>query len=392
MRILFLTSRLPFPPNRGDRLRTYHLLRQFSSEHEVTLASLITSTIEAERSRALDAYCEDIHLTLQSSLRSKVTTVGNVWRRQPLQTLYYRSAKMQELVDRLISKRAYDAVYVHLFRMAPYVAAHTGLFRLVDLTDLISLEIKNSLAYRKIPSRLLYRLELPRITRYEKEVAAWADETWLINTRERDILTAVTPQANIQVVPNGVDLRNYHPLNQSGGAQRVLFVGHLDVFHNIDAATFLLDEIFPRVRARLPGCTVQIAGPGTGLSLGRWAHDPAVKSSGFVPDLNRTLNEAAVFVAPLRFAAGVQNKVLEAMAAGTPVVATPTVNEGLAARPGSDLLLGSTADELAQAVVTLLQDDALRRQIGEEGRRFVSTHFTWQVALERLRQIAAHRA
>ena len=387
MRILFLTSRLPYPPDRGDRLRTYHLLRQFSTAHEVTLVSFVAADEELAMGRELAAGCAEMHLIQRSKAQSAAAVIANFWRRQPLQALYYRSGKMQRLVDRLLAEQDYDLVYVHLFRMAPYVAGRDDLYRIVDLTDMISLEIAASLPYRTAASRLIYRLELPRIAAYERQVAGWAEESWLISERDRLKLAESRPAANLQVVPNGVDLARFYPIERESEEPRLLFVGHLDVFHNIDAAAFLRDDIFPRVRQRIPACTLDIVGPGTGVQAGQGASEQGVRIRGYLPDLNQALNEAAVFVAPLRFSAGVQNKVLEAMAAGLPVVTTPNVNAGLGAQPGQDLLLGESAEELAAAIVTLLEDAPRRRRMGQAGRRFVAQRFSWQVALQRLAQI-----
>jgi sugar transferase (PEP-CTERM/EpsH1 system associated) len=390
MRLLFLTSRLPFPPDRGDRLRTYHLLRNLSQFHAITLVSFVTSKIEAQRASELDAFCEDMHLIIRTKVRSQITALANIWRRQPMQALYYRSEKMEHLINSLLESGSYDAIYVHLFRMAPYVSNSPRTYRIVDLTDVVSSEISASLPYRPLLSRFIYQLEQPRIATYERDVASWAEETWLICERDRSKLAESISPANLQVVPNGIDLNRFCRLERRSRNKRLIFVGHLDVFHNIDAALFLLNDLFPRVRDKIPDCTLDIVGPGTGLQLSGLEVDQGIRFRGFVPDLNQVLNEAAVFVAPLRFSAGIQNKVLEAMAAELPVVTTNNVNHGLDARPGIDLLLGDGAGELVNAIVTLLEDEPMRRRVGQAGRNFIEQNFSWKVALQRLAEIERH--
>jgi glycosyltransferase involved in cell wall biosynthesis len=294
---------------------------------------------------------------------------------------------MQRLVDRLLASETYEAAYVHLFRMAPYVVDHPGIYRIVDLTDVISQEIAGSLPYRSMPSRFLYRFEQPRIASYERQVAGWAEEAWLISERDKSILTETCPQANLKVVPIGVDLDHYHLAPQMEMAHNLLFVGHLGVFHNIDAVTFLVEQILPIVRQDVPDCILTIIGAGLSSKISELERYPGVKVLGFVPDLNRALNGTAVFVAPLRFSAGVQTKVLEAMAAGVPVVTTSSVNAGLAAQPDQEVLVGDGAPELASQVIKLLRDDLFRSQLGRAGRRFVEQRFSWQVAAGRLNQV-----
>jgi sugar transferase (PEP-CTERM/EpsH1 system associated) len=387
VRILFLTSRLPYPPNRGDRSRTFHLLRVLGQEHEITLVSFVDTRDEALLAKELYSSCINIHLILRPDLRSAATAAGNFWRRYPLQLLYYRSRVMQRLVDKLLVIERYEAVYVHLFRMAPYVIDHPEIYRIVDLTDVISHEITGSLPYRSLPSRFLYKIELPRIASYERHVANWAEETWLISDRDRLLLAESCPEVNLQTVPNGVDLARFFPTRQQKRGLRLLFVGNLDVFHNIDAISFLVNDILPRVRQRIPECTLDIIGAGKGSDISGLERNHGVRVRGFVPDLNRALNEASIFAAPLRFSAGVQNKILEAMAAGVPVVTTSNVNEGLDAGPGQDLLVGDGADELAAQIVCLLEDEQMRWQMGQAGRFFVEQRFSWQTAVERLDQI-----
>jgi len=392
MRILFLTSRLPFPPDRGDRLRAYHFLEHLSAEHEVDLISFVAHDAEREHLASLRAFCQDIQTVHMDARRSALGAAANAWRREPLQALYYRSAPMHRLVDQTLATAAakghpFAAVVVHLFRMAPYAERSDHVYRIVDLTDVISQEVTRSLPYRGLIWRLIYRREGARIERYERWVAGTFDETWLISQADRQVLAARCPRANIRVVPNGVDAAQFFPTGEPCQPDRLIFVGHLGVFHNSDAVIHLVRDILPRVREQCPSCTLDIVGPAPGAEVQRLAAEPGVTVTGFVPDLNRHLNQAAVFVAPLRFAAGVQNKVLEAMAAARPVVTTPLVNAGLGARAGQELLLADGADAMADQIVALLRDSDLRARIGQAAQAFVRRACSWDGVAQRMREI-----
>jgi glycosyltransferase involved in cell wall biosynthesis len=271
--------------------------------------------------------------------------------------------------------------------MAPYVAGYRDLYRVVDLTDVISKEIDLSLPYRGLASRLIYRLEKPRIVRYERWVARTFEESWLISEADRRLLVAACPGANVQVVPNGVDLETFRPLGEAPVPHSLIFVGHLRVFHNVDAARYLVGEILPLIRRQVPDCTVQVVGANPALEVQALAQTPGVSVPGFVEDLNEALNQAEVFVAPLRFAAGVQNKVLEAMAAGRPVVTTGAIADGLGAVPGRDLLTGEDAQALAGEITRLLGDGQLQTALGQAGRQFVQEKYGWHYAVERMAAI-----
>lgn len=387
MRILCLTSRLPYPPDRGDRLRAFHFIEHLSQEHELTLVSFIADKSEREHVATLEAYCQDVRVLRMSPRLSAMTVTCNVWRREPLQVLYYRLNAMRRLLDELTATITFDAAYVHLFRMAPYIVDHPELYRIVDLTDVISKEIDLSLPYRGFLSRLIYRLEKPRIARYERWVARTFEETWLISKADQQLLALNCPGANIQVVSNGVDLDQFHPTGQAPQPNCLIFVGHLRVFHNIDAAIHLVRDLLPLVRQQVPDCTLQLVGADPDPLVKQLGRDPAVTVTGFVPDLNEYLNRSALFVAPLRFAAGIQNKALEAMASGRPVVTTSLINQGLGARPDHDILIADDTETMAQQIVTLLRDEGLREQIGQQGRQFVERHYTWNHVMERVRVI-----
>ena len=268
--------------------------------------------------------------------------------------------------------------------MAPYLAERRDLYRIVDLTDVISSELARSMAYRGAASRLVYEVERPRIARYEREVAQQFEEVWLVSQHDQHLLTVQCPDANIRVVPNGVELTTFHPTGQPAEPNSLLFTGHMRVFHNIDAATFLAREILPLVRRQVPGCTLTLAGADPGPEVQALAAQPGITVTGFVPDLNETLNRAAVFVAPLRFAAGVQNKVLEAMAMGRPVVCASACIEAIAARPGEHLLAADAAEAYVSQLEPLLAAPALAAALGAAGRRHVVDHFSWPARLARL--------
>ena len=387
MRILCLTSRLPYPPNRGDRLRAFHFIEHLSQHHDLSLVSFIADEAERGHVSPLRAFCRDVHVLPMSPRQSTVSTALNIWRREPLQALYYRLGAMRRMIDDLVATTGFDAAYVHLFRMAPYVTEHPQLYRIVDLTDVISREIDLSLPYRSLASRAMYLLEKGRINRYEQWLAQNFEETWLISKSDGQTLARTSPRANIHIVPNGIDFEQFYPTGQPSTPNSLIFVGHMRVLHNVDAATHLAQDVLPLVQREIPTCTLNIVGADPAPQICELGQSPSVSVTGFVPDLNAPLNNAAVFVAPLRFAAGIQNKVLEAMAAGRPVVTSSLVNEGLGAQPEREILLADDAAATARQIVRLLTNEQLRKQIGQGGHSFVRGKFSWNHVVERMRAI-----
>ncbi len=387
MRILFLTSRLPYPPDRGDRLRAFNFIKRLSREHELTLISFSPRESRDKHLAALKPYCRDIRVVPMGRFRPAVTVLGNLWRREPLQALYYRSAPMKRLIDMTLAANTFDVAYVHLFRMAPYLAARSDLYRIVDLTDIISLEVARSLPYRRLIWKLIYSFEKPRMERYERLVPGMFNETWLISEADHKVLAPACPRANIRVIGNGVDTEISPPDDRPFQPNSLLFIGHLRVFHNVDAVTHLVRDVLPLVWQQIPDCTLKIVGADPSPQVRKLGQHPAVEVTGFVPNLSSVLNQAAVFVAPLRFAAGVQNKVLEAMAAARPVITSSLVNAGLGARPDQELLIADTAEATAGQIVTLLQNRQLQMKIGQAAKRFVRRAYSWDDVAQRVHEI-----
>jgi glycosyltransferase involved in cell wall biosynthesis len=274
--------------------------------------------------------------------------------------------------------------------MAQFVPDRAPCYKLVDFTDVISREIERSLPYRRGVNRRIYSTELPRIRAYEASLARSFDECWVVSEAEAAALREMSGSSNVRVIPNGVDLERFTP-SQTRPSNIVTFVGHLGVPHNVDAVLHFYNDIFRVVRKERPDCRFCVIGPALHPSLNRLKKDKQVLVMGFVEDLNATLNRSAVFVAPLRYCAGLQNKVLEAMAAGVPVVATPCVNEGLGAKDEEEIALAAEPWEFAARVVTLMEDVPLQRFIAANGRKFVERNFTWRLATDRIAEIAAER-
>lgn len=387
MRILCLTSRLPYPPYSGDRLRTFHIIQRLAADHEVSLASFIASPEEQDNLTPLRGLCREVRVVLLRPYHSALKVAGNLWRPLPLQVSYYRARAMRRLATAMLASGACDVVYSHLCRMAPYGIEATRAYRIVDMTNVLSLELRTSVPFRGLASRALAQQEHPRLARYERWLADQVEELWLISEAERRALAAVCPNANVQVVTNGVDPRQFHPTGQSSQAHSLVFVGNFHAFPNQDAAGYLAREIVPRVRQLVPDCVLTLVGVNVNKRIRRLARAPGVTVIGETPDMNDALNRAAVVVAPLRTAGGIQNKVLEALAAGRPVVTSSVVNRGLGAVPGRDLLIADDAETTAREIVRVFRDEELGKRLGHAGRAFVQARHTWEDVAERMKAI-----
>jgi sugar transferase (PEP-CTERM/EpsH1 system associated) len=387
MNILFLTSRLPYPPNRGDRVRTFNFIKRLSQDHEIQLLSFIESGKERERLPLLEPYCRVETVTLSRS-RSYWNMLTRATSGSPFQTMYYHSREMERLVRRHVESQDFDLVYSHLFRMAPFAPLLPNVPRVVDLTDCISRELAASIRHRPWPLRPLLRVEANRIRRYEAWVADSFDEAWTISPSDRAEILRLAPDASIHVVSNGVDDSLYSATPRRGG-MRLGFLGNLSVPHNIDAARLLALEIMPEVQRIFPDARLEIFGDGVTRSVRNLHGKNRTIVTGPVANLGAVFESLSVFVSPLRFAAGIQNKILEAMAAGLPVVTTSYGNEGLAAEPEKEILVHDHLAHFAGAVISLLQDPDRATELGEAARSFVQSSFTWDAVADRIANLTS---
>ena len=389
VRILFLTSRMPHPPIGGDRFRVFHFIRALSrAGHEVHLLSFEAKARASLLDPELSSLLASHRVIPLPSAVSALQAFGALAGGRPLQVAYYDSGPMRESVRESIERVRPDVVYTHLFRMAPYaleaMPTHTASW-VLDLTDVISSEIRRSLPFRRGADRWLYTLEGRRIARYEREVASRFDRCWVISEAESRELADMAPRARIGIVPNGLDDRTESVARREPAT--ILFFGYQKIAHNRDAARFLAESILPAVRAAVPEAVLEIAGQGS-HALGRWSRGAGIRIVGYLARPEEAFARATVFVAPLRFAAGVQNKVLQAMDAGVPTVITPLVREGLEPAPPNVLRVGATAEEIAAHVIELIGNPDEAALLGARGRDWVRGRFTWDHAVRAFENLA----
>jgi sugar transferase (PEP-CTERM/EpsH1 system associated) len=385
MKILYLTSRFPFPPDRGDRLRAFNVIASLSREHEIHLLSFVERSKELDYVKEMERYCRAVDVVHLSATRSRLNAAASLLTGLPLQVSYYSSPRMRALVDDKLNGSAFDVIMVHLFRLSEYVRKVEGTYRIVDFTDVVSRELTIAQSHRRGLSRLIYAIETPRIKKYEKAIALEFEENWLVSSRDVGTLKEMTGgRTNSIMLPNGVDIEKFKPLDGVEKRENILFVGHLGVFHNQDAVGFLDREVAPLLKPEHRSVEIEALGR---YPSGLPSRFPGIRFLGYVEDINLVYNRARLCAAPLRFCTGIQNKVLEPMAAGVPVVASSLANEGIGAEDGNEILLADTPADFASAVSRIIKDPALGEEIGMRGRALVEKKFSWDLPRKRMKEV-----
>ncbi len=395
MKILFLTHRIPYPPNKGEKIRAYHELEYLGARHTVDLFCLADSAVEAKGAQALKKLCRSVHVEIRSSASALLAVARNFWKREPLSPAFFFSARLQAAIDRALVTEQYDMIFIYCSSMAQYVRQTTSVPVVIDFVDTDSAKWAQYAQIAGFPLSWLYRREARCLADYEKELAG-ASAASIVATLQEAMLLDGEGHFPVQVIGNGVCLPPASAdakLSAEIARLRpfVLFIGTMDYLPNVDAVEYFAEEIWPRVHRRHPAVRFVIAGRNPTRRVRELAKRPGIVVTGDVPEVRPYLAGATAVVAPFRICQGVQNKILEALAAGVPVVSTPRPAQAIGARDGETLLIASTTEEFVRAVNSLLEDPELRLRFSGTPE-FVREHFDWQKNLERLEQLLEHLA
>jgi polysaccharide biosynthesis protein PslH len=389
--ILFLSHRLPFPPDRGDKIRSFHVLKHLAGLGRVHLACFADSLAEAAQLPALRAALGDrlglAHVEVRRTNRPAAAL--RAWASgKPLSLALFDSPALRAFVEDRLPDSALSAVYAFSGQMAQFVPANLRQTFIMDFVDADSAKFEAYAADGRLPMRWVHAREARVLATVERSVAARADASLLVSRAEADLFRARTGAANVQAVSNGIDFDHFDPaadfLRLPQGAPVLLFTGQMDYRPNVDAVRWFADQVLPRI----PGARFVIAGRDPAPAVRALAGDRVVVT-GAVADMRSWLAAAAVVVAPLRIARGVQNKVLEAMAMARPVVASPAAFEGIDAEPGRDLVVAAGAEAMADAVSGLLADPERAAALGAAARRHVVASYSWEARLAPLSMLLA---
>lgn len=374
MRILFVAARFPAPARQGFQVRAYHQIRLLAQHHRITLVAFAASA-PSEQAGDLARYCEEIVTVPLARSEMLAGLARGALGDRPLQTALYDTPAMRRTIDGLLAARRHDLVHVQLARMARHVETAT-LPRVVDLIDALSLNMARRAERDPGPLRFAAALEAKRLRRYEQWLCRTFDHATVVSAVDRD---AIGDFPKLSINPNGVELADFPAAHSGRDPNRIAFTGNLGYFPNVDAVAWFVREVLPRVREARPQTTFVAAGSRPHRRVRALATDDGtVLVQGDVPDLGDVLARAAVSVAPMQAGSGQPLKILEAMACGTPVVATPVAASGLAADPGRHLLIGHDAESFAGHVLRLLEAPALAADLARAARDLVAARYTWE--------------
>lgn len=385
MRIFVLLPRVPYPLEKGDKLRAFNQVKELSKTNEIILCALnpVRKPDKQKAFSALQPYCRSINFI-------DIPLSGRLWNmmlalfsRRPIQTGYFYNRRAAKKIKALIRQYKPDHLYCQLVRTAEYLK-DIPVKKTLDYQDVFSHGMKRRLDKSPFFMRQIFRMEYRRLQDYEKKVFELFDNKTIISIPDRDLIPH-SRNKEIVVVPNGVDHQFFKP-RKTEIKFDLVFTGNMGYPPNVDAAGFLVNEIMPQVWKLNPDARLLLAGASPDRKVMALKSNKIIVT-GWMDDIRDAYSSAKIFIAPMRIGTGLQNKLLEAMSMKVPSITTPLANDALQAKNGKEILVGETADELAGHILRLLNDDILHEEIAVNGYEFVKNNYSWAEATGKLNRL-----
>jgi sugar transferase (PEP-CTERM/EpsH1 system associated) len=389
MKILYLAHRVPYPPNKGEKIRYYYHLRHLAAAHEVHLVSLADEPEDTRWAEALRAFCRSVSIVRLDRRRALLRAAFSLSRGRSASEAYFAAPGLSDAVHAIAAGETFDVVWSSSSAIASYLTRARARRRIADFVDVDSEKWRDFAAHERPPLSWLHRLEARRLGTAEIRAAEAADRVLFVSAEEESLFRSFAPAGvRTTVVGSGVDTESFQPAAGRDAASHpeVLFTGTLDYRPNVDAVAFLIDEVLPRVWHEIPAARFTAVGhrPVSRLLRAARRAGERVTIAGDVPDVRPFFDRATACAAPLRFGRGVKAKALEAMASGVPLVASRCAIAGLAAKAGEHFLPAESAAELAAALVSIWRQPDLARSLAASALGYVREHHRWEVCLRSL--------
>ena len=375
MKIFVLLPRIPYPLEKGDKLRAFNQIKQLAKRNEIVLCALNDDPKVSEQDafHALQPYCQSINFIRITKPQILLGLVRAFFKGLPMQCGYFYNRKAVKRIDALIAKHKPDMLLGQLLRVAEYIR-HKNLPKAIDYQDIFSYGMKRRADIASFVTRPIYNMEYRRLCRYEAAVFEDFDVRTIISEPDRALFPHER-RDEILVIPNGVDHEKYHPMDCEKRYDLV-FTGNMSYPPNVNAVDYLANEIMPIVWKTLPEVKLYIAGATPDPKVKKVASERIIVS-GWLDDIRTAYAQSRVFIAPMRIGTGLQNNLLEAMSMRLPAITSPLANASLGAKPDEEILVGSNAKELAQHIITLLTDKEKAEHLALAGYNFTNRVYDW---------------
>ena len=384
MKIVVLLSRIPYPLEKGDKLRAYHQLKQLHKNHEIILCYLNDNNNSEVPRDELRSICSELHVFNLSKFKIALNLFFALFSSRPFQVAYFYQRSVHKRIKALINSHQPDHIYCQLIRTTEYAKNEHEYIKTLDYQDAFSKGMDRRKERSKGLRRWIFETERKRLLAYENIIFEYFENRTIISKQDRNFIYH-PKQREIKIIPNGVDTAFFKPRKEET-KYHILFTGNMSYAPNIDSVLFLTEEILPLLKTVNPDIRILIAGSSPSKQVRELSSEHVIVS-GWMDDIREAYAQSSIFVAPMQIGTGLQNKLLEAMSMAMPCITTKLANNALAAEPGKSILIGNTPAEFADHINKLLQNKALQIEIGNAGREYVLKNFSWQKSTDDLEAI-----
>jgi sugar transferase (PEP-CTERM/EpsH1 system associated) len=384
MKIMVILSRVPYPLEKGDKLRAFNQIKELSKKHQIVLFALNDSKLDENALTELKKYCVAISIMPLSKKTVSKNLVRSFFSGLPMQVGYFYFEKAQEKVRELIRKHRPDHIYCQLIRTAEYVKNYPQISKTLDYMDVFSKGIERRKKTDPFYMKPLLAMEYKRLLKYEAKVFSWFTNKTIISVQDRDLIPHPDRQ-QIKVVPNGVDTEFFRPESRKKEYE-LLFNGNMNYPPNVESVEYLVEKIMPYVWNRMPGARLLISGASPNSRVKELESENVV-ISGWVDDIRENYAKSKILVAPMQISIGLQNKLLEAMAMQIPCITSSLANNALGAKHNEQIMVADKPEQYALQIIELLQNETKAKQIAMNGYRFAIDNFNWKQTTGILEQL-----
>jgi glycosyltransferase involved in cell wall biosynthesis len=381
MKIIYLTSRFPYPINKGDKLRSYHQIKELSKSHEIHLISLSEKSISEKNIWALNKYCKSITIYKMVFLKRIFNLFKTLFNNKPFQVNYFYHYSIQKKLNNKIDGISPDYIFCQLIRTAMYVKNNHTTAKVLDYMDSLSKGMERRIKISNLFIKPFVIMEFQRLKRFENLAFEFFNKHIIISENDRKEI-AHNKKDEIEIIGNGIDT-NYFQKIDTEIKYELVFIGNLSYLPNIEAANFIAKKVLPKLLEKLPRIKILIAGSNPSKRVLKLANKN-IEIQGWVEDIRKTYSSGKIFFAPMTIGSGLQNKLLEAMSTSIPCITSELSNRSLKAVEKKNILIGRSVNEYVNHITLLLNDEKKRKKIGESGRKYVIKNYNWKTSNDKL--------
>ena len=381
MKLLILTSRFPYPINKGDKLRAHHQIKGLSKQFEIHLISISDQKINSQELKELEPYCKTIKILYLPIWKRGLNLLRTFLNNKPFQVNYFYSTRFQKIINSIIKEVAPDHIYCQLIRTAIYMRDQHHIPATLDYMDALSKGIERRISITNSIMKPILKMEFNRLQQFENLAFEFFKHHIIISSSDRDDIMH-EKNKQIKVIQNGIDTL-YYQTTDIEKKYDLVFVGNLSYAPNIDAATYIANHLVPELIKSKSNLKILIAGSNPSTKVKKLQNDH-ITIRGWYDDIREAYCSGKVFLAPMQIGTGLQNKLLEAMSMRIPCVTSSLANRSLKAQNGKNIYVGDSLADYVEIITSLLDDESMRQTMGNEGRKFVEKNYNWNVFNDQL--------